>query len=221
MKAGCYIFLLAIVFMTSCHKDETPADIDFGYSYFPLQEGSWKEYRLDSVIYSPFGSDSVQWICREVTDTILLNQAGQTEATIFVHKRRSDSVNWESGYTVTRLYRSSAQAEEWFNNTRYIRLVFPVYLGRTWNGNAMNSFENQEYKYEKVAYTDSIAGQFYQDLLKVVQQNRITLISQDTDEETFSRNLGLVEVRKTHLYNITSTKTGYTLTKTLIDSGNL
>jgi len=221
MKSLCCISLTVFFLMTSCHKEETQSELDFGYAYFPLQQGSWKEYRIDSVLYSPFGTDSVHWICREVTDTVLINQTGQTEATILVYKRRSDSINWEPGNTVKRLSRSSGQAEEWSDNTRYIRLVFPVYVDRTWNGNAMNSLEIQEYKYNKVGYADSIAGLFYPDLLNVVQQNRITLISQDTDEETFSRNLGLVEVRKTHLYNITSTKTGYTLTKTLIDYGNL
>jgi len=221
MKALSGILLGVFFLLMSCHKEETSTELDYGYAYFPLKQGSWKEYRVDSVLYSPFGVDSIQWIIREVTDTLVIVGTDQKEATIFMFKRHPDSLNWEPGYTVKQFSRNSSQAEEWFNNTRYIRLVFPVYEGRKWDGNAMNSLGNQDYSIDKLTYSDTISGIFYPDLLNVVQQKRITLISQDTDEETFSRNLGLVEVRKTHLSNTTTVKTGYTLTKTLIASGFL
>ncbi len=219
MRLPLFVFGLILV-LFSCSKEDASREIDYGYVYFPLKQGSWKEFQIDSIRYTPFSTDSSSWICREVTDSVYPVSQDVYEALVFRYFRNADSVNWSPGYQITRLTRSMAQAEEWTNNTRYVRFVFPVYKDRIWDGNAMNTLGEQSYRYQFVGYRDTVGFLYYPDLVNVSQQYSISLISRDVEEETFSRNLGLIEVRKEHLENLTGIKTGYIMHKVLVDSGN-
>lgn len=219
MRLTCILTGLLLV-LFSCKEDNPDPEMDAGYAYFPMQQGSWKEFQVDSIVWTPFGSDSSTWIIREVMDSVYSPADKVWEAIVLDYSRPVDSLNWIPGFSTRILTRTLAQAEEWTNNTRFIRFVFPVYTDRSWNGNAMNTLGEQEYSFQRVACADTIGHVYYTDLVTVRQQYSISLISRDVEEETFARNAGLVGVRKEHLSNLTGIKTGYEMRKVLVASGN-
>lgn len=216
MRASIFLMLLAGLLFTACKHESIQKEIEYGYEYFPLTAGAWKEYRVDSVIYSPFGVDSNSWIFREVTDSIYDAGDDTREAIINIYIRPYDSVLWNEGYKVISRYRGEDQAEEWTDNTRFIKLVFPIINDKRWDGNAMNIMGAQYYRYKATGYSSVIGGVQYNDLVKVVQQELSTLVSFDYDEETYCKNIGLIEARKEHLSNLLAQTTGYTMYKTLV-----
>jgi len=48
------VFLLGLTLLTSACRRETEPPLVVDYAYFPLTEGSYIDYRVDSVLFSDF-----------------------------------------------------------------------------------------------------------------------------------------------------------------------
>jgi len=69
---------LLILLLPACKKNTI--QIDYKYSYFPLEIGHTLIYELDSILYSPLyinGRDTVHWELKEVVESKFIDVEGR------------------------------------------------------------------------------------------------------------------------------------------------
>lgn len=79
------------------------------------------------------------------------------------------------------------------SNVLFTKMIFPVEEKSSWDGNAMNSRGEQTYYYDYFDRPEKIGAWNFQEVLKVIQQDKVTLISENTAWEKYVHDVGLVE----------------------------
>lgn len=190
LSAGLTLLVLA----TACRKTVVDTSYDEGRNYFPLTQGSWWLYEVDTVFYNEFSGDTIQGKAEllERADTLIVTPEGLTAMRLERYTRPVGSQTWAPPriWWATLTERHALKAEE---NNIFAKLAFPLTPGSTWNGNVYNIFPEQRYSllsldkpyngpFLSFDSTCLVKQLFYEDLL---QYRRY--------EETYARRVGLVE----------------------------
>jgi hypothetical protein len=142
-----YRFIIAIGLMLlityGCRKNEVEntTAVNSYYSYFPIRLGSTYIYKVDSLTYNYFrhAYDSSTNYLKEVIDSPFTDNMGDKAYKVSRYWTQ-DTINipWsmERVWTEKRTLRT---AERWEENTRLVKLSFPIAPGRSWNGNSYNN----------------------------------------------------------------------------------
>lgn len=187
-----FIFLIAAVAAVSCKKDTSPAP-DLGYNYYPVKLGSWIIYDVDSTYYNLFtGQKEVyQFQVMELVDSILSDNSGRA----MLRKKRFYREDATEDWTIGRIWsavRTSDKVESNEENIKYVKLIFPVRKGKTWNGNAMNSDKESEYKYLDVHVASTINGNTFDSTAMIQHEADSNLIEKKVKKEMYAKNVGMV-----------------------------
>ncbi|NLF42069.1 MAG: hypothetical protein GX587_05180 [Bacteroidales bacterium] len=182
-----------IVGLASCSDESYLEPIDMGYGYYPLSEGNYIVYQVDSIYYDDFAntSDTLQYQLLELIGAPFIDMQGDTAYPIERYQRALSSLPWlyTETWTVSKNKRTIQRVED---NIRYIKMVFPIKKSNRWNGNAYNQLEELSYQFDKINEPASFSGVQFDNTITVVQNNLITLISQDIQHEVYAKNIGLV-----------------------------
>jgi len=212
MKVYYLLLLLPMLVFIACGDSEIEEQDDsvLGYDYFPLEVGDTWIYSVDSlkIVQEGLSNRVTQSFIREqVTD--LINEDDDERSYRIERSYRSDSIG---AWQLTDVWTTSIdddRATRTEENLRFIKLVFPVVEGTSWDGNAFfddskfypaGADEIQIYldwNYRLVDQGNSaIIGSInYEDVAKVEQHNDTTNISLRYAEETYAKGIGLVERR--------------------------
>jgi hypothetical protein len=187
--------LLLILVFSSCKKD-TGISSDIGYSYFPANIGHWIIYQVDSSYYNDFTATVTRYHFKVKEKIESLFYDNQNRPTLRLERYyMTDSVNWVLKNVWTENL-TSTTAEKVEENIRFIKLVFAIYEGRIWNGNAFNSFDPMDYTYVNVNKPYSMDGITYDSTVTVIQKiDTSNLISSAYMEEVYARNIGMIYKR--------------------------
>lgn len=161
VKHASLIFLLTILFFSSCKKQIIPSeDVTMGKEYYPTSIGHFIEYHVDSLFYDDFNKkvDTATYQLKDIiTDTFTDNE-GRLSQYVIRYKRYNDTLPWES-HSTYYITQTSFRMEVIEDNLRFIKLVFPVKENQRWYGNTyiptkLNSelqwLDQWYYKYEKI-----------------------------------------------------------------------
>lgn len=187
-----WLLFATLVVICSCKKDTAPAP-DLGQTYYPVKPGSWVIYDVDSVYYNLF-TDQVETYSFQVmvvTDSLLSDNSGRA----MMRKKRYYRENANGEWQITRIWsavRTGERVESNEENIKYVRLIFPVRKGKTWNGNAMNSLDPEEYKFGDVHVPASVNGLSFDSTATVIQKADSNLIEKKYMTEMYAKNVGLV-----------------------------
>lgn len=196
----CLLPFTICVLLFSCHDKTETLNIDYKYSYFPLDTGHYVTYDVDSIssYNSNHTKDTAHYQLKElVTDTFYDNLNELTyELTLF---RRETSVSpWvfdRKWYTKRTQY--NAQKTE--DDIRFVKLVFPPIPTGTWDGNLYvpttdpyRNFQNWDYHYESVDVPYSINGFNFDSSLTAVDVDDATFIEKRLRKEVYVKHIGLV-----------------------------
>lgn len=202
------LILLLCLLATSCKKDTFVAESDFGYAYQPKELGHWVEYEVDSITYSditiPASIDTIHYYLREVLDTTFVDASGAEVIRVEQYKRYDLSDPWVI-YQVGSFKVSSENFQRYFNDLRFVNLLFPVREDKEWQGNIFLDVNNEatlEYlddsKYDwryRYTYMDQPMqiGNFSLDsCLQVVQIDEENLFEKKYSEEQYAKHVGLI-----------------------------
>jgi hypothetical protein len=201
-----YPFLLLIIFLFSaCESEKIEAvDFDFGYEYYPLELGNSWEYYYDSIIYDPslgIIDTSSGYIKEELTE-----QLAEDRYIICRFWKRDLMDNWikKERWTVYFDDNRIVKTEE---NIPFIKLVFPVKEGRSWDGNALFEESLQinvageslrpyfNWNYEIVSTNDTYSFQEIQseNVAVIHQVNDTSFVDLRYSLEKYAPDIGLVE----------------------------
>ena len=183
----------------SCKKKEY-SNPYMGYDYFPNKLGHYVIYQCDSVVVNIFSKnippfDTFKYQIKEVIDSIYNNNQGQPTQRIVRYKRTDTTVSWsgisvpEKVWTGNLLSNMAVRQED---NYQYAKLVFPMSLNETWNGNVLNTIGTWNYQYTTLHVPLTINGNRFDSTLTVFQQKDSSLQGYQYYFEQYAAGVGLI-----------------------------
>jgi hypothetical protein len=214
--------------------------------YIPLQPGKYITYRLDSMVYTNFGTVSVtrRYQVKHVVDAQITDNLGRPSYRVYTYITDSAGAQpWtvSGSYYVTPL---TQQTEVIDDNMRVAKLHLPIKEGFQWPGNTYladdpyyptydfnndNDIQAWDFTYDVFEPATSYRGNNYTDVITVLQQDEsgnapvvdVNAYGYKTLAlEKYSKNIGLV-YRRYELWDYQKDPivhyTGFAVTMWMID----
>lgn len=188
------ITCFSILLLFSCKPEKIAEPADVGYDYFPLTEGQWLLYDVDSTVWDDFTSQIYHYNSQilELTESRFTDNTGNEAFRIERYYRKNDTIDWAL-LDVWSANLTSASAEKVEENLRFIKMSFPVRRNQQWNGNAKNYLDEEEYTYKNLFQPLNTGQWQFDSTVTVEHSNNINLIEEDIRYEIYARNTGLVK----------------------------
>jgi hypothetical protein len=195
----------------SCKKKvvEQP---DLGYNYSPITIGKYVIYDVDSVVYDDFNKDTSYFkyrIKEKLEESFKDNQGRDAIKMVRYIKMFDPDVPYDNqSWTIKDVWtytRTKTTLEVTEEDVKFIKLAFPLRQNLSWNGNAQNTFGDQNYKYLSINLKDNINGTRFDSVLFVEQlddKNR-NAIQRKYFVEKYAKNVGLIYREIKELYSNT------------------
>lgn len=194
-----------------------------GIEYYPIEDGTYWIYRVDSIHYNSFNTlkpiDTFQyWVRESLVERLDFD-------TLFIHQKVEREISLDTGKTwkfdrFLQISRSDLEALRMDHGKRVLKLVFPIKPSASWNANHYNTDEPFTSNYytpsNAILYKDSA----YTSGVGIRYRNNVNLIRVDTEDEIYIAHLGNVyRERKDLTYkDLEQTKAdGFSVRYTLID----
>lgn len=210
---------------TSCNQRLEVTPETLGYDFYPIELGQYRVYDVEEIDYKLSGFDTTHYQLRETIFDSLVSP-DQTSYLIRRDKRNEATDKWKSDsvWTATLTANYLAISE---NSVPFMKLTFPVELGREWNGNSLNSKSEITYFYQPATgvLIDSVA--FDDHIRLIIEDIEPNIVGQDERSEVYARGVGLVQKNYLTLQFCTADcneigeiEAGRFLKQTLIEAGN-
>ncbi|WP_121357389.1 hypothetical protein [Flavisolibacter nicotianae] len=184
MKTTRLLPLLALFLLASCKKESESLQSEAVSDYLPAQTGKYRIYRLDSTLFTSFGTVTTVRSYQEkhLVDQSITDAAGRPAYRVFRYLRdAAGTEGWQAAGSYA-IVPGTASVEVVENNLRFVKLTSPISQDKTWKGNrylpadpysAFYGFSNDDnmadwdYTYTGTGETLTLNGQTYNDVLTV------------------------------------------------------
>jgi hypothetical protein len=184
------IFLFLLI-AGGCSSNDEPT-IDVGKSYIPLRVGDFQIYDITQTNYSPLEDpEELHYQLKTQVIDSFEHHAGGYAYVIHRSHRDSESDPWvyKESWSV-RVTDLEAIVNE--SNISFVKIAFPITVGKTWNGNAYNSSEADEYEFTFVNLPYELGDTRFENTVVVDQENRVDLLFNDRRFEVYAKDVGLI-----------------------------
>lgn len=194
----------------SCTKENNAPAADLQGEFYPLKVGSVYVYDVDSTAYSDFigncrgSATNYKFQLKDSVADTFVGLTGDTSYRVERYRRNTSSSEWRIQQVYTRS-KTLRAAEEFINNQRFVRLVFPPVQGTYWNGNSKNTLGEQEYIIEDGILPLTINSLSFDSTITVKEIDEFNLIREDLVRSTYAKNVGLVQKTATQVNKCIST----------------
>jgi hypothetical protein len=187
-------FLLIMVAVYSCRKEEVDFAPDRGENYYPYALGLWWEYDVDSTFFNDFSSDTIQvsYRIREEFVSEFSTETGSPAIRVEQYRKYQDQTNWV-GPRVYWTYLTEEGAVKVEENIPYVKINYPVKKNFNWNGNRYNFLDAEEYTYTSVDLPYTINSLSFDSTAVVLQKSMQSLLGKEFYQEKYARGVGLIE----------------------------
>lgn len=236
MKIGKFLTLIALLtmFFQGCEESEAP-NIDLsGSGYYPLQVGNFWTYQMEQIDYLVLGNDTSSYQLRELISDSLVSSTGEVTYLISRQLWQESGQQWQTD-SIWSVRKNSQFVVVTENGLSFVKLVFPVSIGESWDGNAFNNQGFESFNYAAVAPGEIETLLIDQDtsvIAKTILSDQISpIVGTDQRSEIYVNGVGLVQK---DLYvirlctdntkcpdNFGDTLSGIFLSQVLIDYGQL
>lgn len=197
-KSFFFLFIFVATFgllcFSSCNKTEFQAPIALGYSYYPLKTNAVIIYDVDSTVYSDFNNSITEYHF-QIKDSVASAFVDlQNDKNFRIDRYKKTDGNWFFQKTLSRKVANN-RAEEFIDNRRYVRMVFPQKLDLTWNGNLYNDLDEWRCRFTEINKKQIYNHIQLDSTLTIEQNNDVNLIREDVYFESYAKHIGLVEKR--------------------------
>ncbi|MDX2301160.1 MAG: hypothetical protein NW226_00110 [Microscillaceae bacterium] len=186
------ILPLCIFLIKACTSTIDPSLETQGREYFPVEIGQFIEYEVEERVYTTLNPVQVfnYQIREEITESFL-DIENEPAYKLERFRREQSNEAWALD-SVWVIKRTAGQALRTENNRTFIKLIFPPNEKTTWNGNALNSLGEEEYRIVNLGEASTIGDMTFPNTLRVVQNNLCSLVELDLRNEEFAENVGLI-----------------------------
>ena len=196
--------------MSCKKKTETPPDV--GYAYAPSTVGKYVVYDVDSTVYDDFFQDTTyfKYRIKEKLEEEYIDNSGRTAIKMIRYiKTYNASVNYDQMPWVVKdvwsYLKTSTTLEVVEEDVRFTKLIFPIKVDATWNGNAQNTIGEWDYTYSYMDRTEIVNNVKFDNALLVVQKDdkNKNAIHRQYYIEKYAKDVGLIYREIKDLYSNT------------------
>ncbi|OHX65986.1 hypothetical protein [Flammeovirga pacifica] len=204
------VFLLSLIPFYSCQTNTVPPTYRDALSYYPIEEGWYITYEVDSVILNYgeaenpdgiIGENIIQLM--ERIDKPFDDGFGHTNYRLERFKRENNNAEWVLDSVWVLTYRDN-QIIKYENGIPYVKLVNPLYDRLKWNQNAYNNQGEQGEDGTDLRYEVASVGRFYGfddkqfDITATINEINVENDDNQEDFETkvahYAKDIGLVHL---------------------------
>lgn len=174
---------------------------DVGYDYAPITLGKYIVYDVDSTVYDDNNMDTTfyKYRIKEKLEEYFTDNQGRTAIKLVRYiKKYNDSISYDNipwtHKDVWNSIRTKTTLEVVEEDIRFTKLIFPVKVDATWNGNAQNTKAEWDYTYKYIDAKEKINGTIFESVLFVEQKDDKgkNAIHRQYYIEKYAKDVGLV-----------------------------
>ena len=219
MKYSLLLCLLASLLLVACDTDKVELGAPFGSDYYPLEAGRYVSYNVTQTTWVLNGPQTGTTVTYQLKDTItgqFNDLANGLSYRIERYRRENRLDNWRlvRVWTARTNRQSVIRTEE---NMPYVKLVFPIEEGRSWNGNVFNGMAAKNYYFKDLNKTHTFAGRVYDKTATVIQSADSSLVGRDIRREIYAKDVGIIYKRSEEIVYLQDELFG----KNVIERGEL
>ena len=199
------VFAFAVL-VFSCKKDKIIKPSSPSYNYFPTEQGKYVIYNVDSVVHSTNDNnndDSVStyhFQLKYVVDSSFNDLERKRRQVLAIYYRDSLNTTWTIRNVWSQLLTSSS-AYRYEDNIPYHRLAFPINTTIRWDGNDMNTYDEEQYEYEDIHSSSEMSSMDFNHVTTTLQfDSTITILQVDDlnfiekiyGKEAYAENVGMI-----------------------------
>lgn len=219
LKKSVVCLVMVAFFLVTCSKEEVTIVKIKDHEYLPLQVGLFQIYSVTETTYTtgPIGVTRQYDLKMEIKDS-LQTSSGAYSYVIYRSTRDAGASGWTYLDTWTATF-SDKEAVVQEANVSYVKIMVPIELGRTWNGNLYNSQKADDYSITKAGESLTTSIAVFPDVIEITQNNEVdTIVGNDIRFERYARGVGLI-YRKQEV--VTYCSVGTCIGKKQIQSGTI
>ncbi|QSE96394.1 hypothetical protein [Fulvivirga lutea] len=179
---------LAIV---ACNNDEN-IPLATGDQFVPWEVGLFHEYEIGELRYTNdiLVLDTTFYLREEVVESLI--NAQDSVYVIYQYTRANLADDW-SYFDTWQARINNQQLIVTEGNTPFVKLTFPIFAGKIWDGNSQNQLEEDNYQLDSLYFPYTINDQQFESTITVVQNdNEDFIVQQDRRFEVYALNVGLI-----------------------------
>jgi hypothetical protein len=184
--------IIVLIALASCSPEPAPDARRLGLEFFPLQTGLQWIYDVETADYVFGDADEFRQfqLKIEIADSFFLGE--ELRYIAYSYTRDHANAPWLALGSL-QLYRNMRVAVKVENNSAVQKLSFPIQEGRTWDGNALNTAEPEDFFMRQVFRPFILKQDTFDVALTVVQaDNNDSIIFLDRRLEVYAKDIGLV-----------------------------
>ncbi len=198
MRKALLLLVVLAGFFTGCKDEYRELDPEaMGYNYYPLTIGDTRVYQVTNIRFKNNVGDTTKFQMRERVDSTFYDQTNTLNYKIVRSVRPNANSTWvdDSVLVVSRSVTSLVQT---MDNTKHVKLVFPVKNGKTWQADAfnmhyVNSDQKEPYTYVQAGEPFQVKGQTFDNTVTVIQGMPLNnIIILDERREVYAKGVGRV-----------------------------
>ena len=189
-----FAFFSIVLLWFACNTRELlPDPTRVGFDFFPLQVGDFRVYQVEEITKSVlFGYDTARFQLKESLVDSFPGQGGDIIYLLHRSKRLTEIDTWKLD-SVWTARRNQSQAVTVESNVPFIKLVFPIDENKIWDGNKLNSADNDAYEMRNLFASFDTGLEVIEETLTVIQNEKLDSIDiLDYRKEVYGLNIGLI-----------------------------
>ena len=211
--------ILVVLLLNACKKDIVDnSKREIGVSYVNQSLNYTFLYQVQEIIYDDFFNtvDTFNYQILEKNDTVFYDNLNQAVMRIERYKRKKDSALWNYHETVSsRIDKYKYERNE--NNTKKVKLSFPITFETIWNANTFNSNNNTLVYYSEINARKKINNQTYDSVLVIKSDPIFNSVGERYYEEFYAKHIGLIYSNIIFIEKSNNKTRGYKIKYTLMN----
>jgi hypothetical protein len=196
----------ALIFVGCSEDDDGSPTVPSGliYSYYPINVGHELIYDVELITKDDFSGveDTMIFQLKEVVESTFHDIQGRPTQRIERYTRPTSNDPWSpQPVDVWTSNRTESWVEKKEENIPFVKLVFPINPSITWNGNVLNTIDDQTYRYQDLHQPISLGSMHFDSTLKVLQIDEGSFIDTTYAEEKYANGVGLIYKQEIYVEN--------------------
>lgn len=188
---GALLYFILFIALACDNQKVDPVEDSLGLSYYPLKSGNIWTYKVEKQEFFPDGSQKTETFELKYR---IIDMFEDSVYSLQVSRRDEPTIEWEI-IGLYQTYRNKRIAVLNTGSVSYVKLSFPIELGRTWDGNALNSQEENTYTLDSIGNTFQYEDNLYEETVTVIQDYSVDPVKITSDNiaiEVYAMDVGLV-----------------------------
>ena len=193
MKLYFYtLILLASVALYSCAPDEPLKPVKPPFS--SVYVGKISTYAVEEIHHDAFTrtTDTLNYRLRETVEELYIDAAGDTAYKVRIDRSEIPENTWVfDQYAIEQ--KDVYGLERIENDSRKVKLIYPVSDGKRWDVNLFNAEDPQYGYYQDVDQPYPTSDSMYPETVNVILANQTNFIFSHIETEIYARNTRLIK----------------------------